>query len=54
MSWKKASAGETVYNKCPTNATGQSHEPLGIFLSLLRIELLVFIYSEVAPKAEGS
>lgn len=25
MSWKRASAGETVYNKCPTNATGQSH-----------------------------
>lgn len=24
MSWKRASAGETVYNKCPTNATGQS------------------------------
>lgn len=23
MSWKRASAGETVYNKCPTNATGQ-------------------------------
>lgn len=22
MSWKRASAGETVYNKCPTNATG--------------------------------
>ena len=26
MSWKRASAGETVYNKCPTNATGQSHD----------------------------
>lgn len=25
MSWKRTSAGETVYNKCPTNATGQSH-----------------------------
>ncbi|TKS88612.1 Adhesion G protein-coupled receptor B2 [Collichthys lucidus] len=25
MTWKRASAGETVYNKCPTNATGQSH-----------------------------
>nr|XP_057903708.1 adhesion G protein-coupled receptor B2 isoform X6 [Doryrhamphus excisus] len=24
MSWKKASAGETVYNKCPTNATGSA------------------------------
>lgn len=24
MTWKRASAGETVYNKCPTNATGQS------------------------------
>ncbi|XP_054619600.1 adhesion G protein-coupled receptor B2 isoform X12 [Dunckerocampus dactyliophorus] len=23
-SWKKASAGETVYNKCPTNATGSA------------------------------
>lgn len=23
MSWKRASAGETVYNKCPTNATGE-------------------------------
>lgn len=28
MSWKRASAGETVYNKCPTNATGQSHDML--------------------------
>ena len=26
MSWKRASAGETVYNKCPTNATGQSRD----------------------------
>lgn len=25
MSWKRASAGETVYNKCPTNATGWLH-----------------------------
>ncbi|CAK6949712.1 adhesion G protein-coupled receptor B2 isoform X3 [Scomber scombrus] len=24
MSWKRASAGETVYNKCPTNATGSA------------------------------
>uniref|UniRef100_A0A3Q1H7N3 Adhesion G protein-coupled receptor B2 n=1 Tax=Anabas testudineus TaxID=64144 RepID=A0A3Q1H7N3_ANATE len=24
MSWKGASAGETVYNKCPTNATGSA------------------------------
>lgn len=23
MTWKRASAGETVYNKCPTNATGE-------------------------------
>jgi len=22
MTWKRASAGETVYNKCPSNATG--------------------------------
>uniref|UniRef100_A0A672FQH0 Adhesion G protein-coupled receptor B2 n=1 Tax=Salarias fasciatus TaxID=181472 RepID=A0A672FQH0_SALFA len=26
MSWKRASAGETVYNKCPSNATGQSFD----------------------------
>ncbi|XP_052325703.1 adhesion G protein-coupled receptor B2-like isoform X4 [Oncorhynchus keta] len=24
MTWKRASAGETVYNKCPTNATGSA------------------------------
>ncbi|XP_074542246.1 adhesion G protein-coupled receptor B2 isoform X5 [Halichoeres trimaculatus] len=24
MAWKRASAGETVYNKCPTNATGSA------------------------------
>ncbi|XP_077937254.1 brain-specific angiogenesis inhibitor 2 isoform X25 [Gasterosteus aculeatus] len=24
MSWKRASAGETVYNKCPTNTTGSA------------------------------
>ncbi|XP_061521683.1 adhesion G protein-coupled receptor B2 isoform X14 [Phycodurus eques] len=24
ISWKRASAGETVYNKCPTNATGSA------------------------------
>uniref|UniRef100_A0A8C7PTR8 Adhesion G protein-coupled receptor B2 n=1 Tax=Oncorhynchus mykiss TaxID=8022 RepID=A0A8C7PTR8_ONCMY len=24
MTWKSASAGETVYNKCPTNATGSA------------------------------
>ncbi|XP_043073623.1 adhesion G protein-coupled receptor B2 isoform X12 [Puntigrus tetrazona] len=24
MTWKKASAGETVYNKCPSNATGSA------------------------------
>ncbi|XP_034455590.1 adhesion G protein-coupled receptor B2 isoform X12 [Hippoglossus hippoglossus] len=24
MSWKRASAGETVYNKCPTNSTGSA------------------------------
>uniref|UniRef100_A0A673M3F0 Adhesion G protein-coupled receptor B2 n=1 Tax=Sinocyclocheilus rhinocerous TaxID=307959 RepID=A0A673M3F0_9TELE len=24
MTWKRASAGETVYNKCPSNATGTS------------------------------
>uniref|UniRef100_A0A672FKF8 Adhesion G protein-coupled receptor B2 n=1 Tax=Salarias fasciatus TaxID=181472 RepID=A0A672FKF8_SALFA len=24
MSWKRASAGETVYNKCPSNATGSA------------------------------
>ncbi|KAF7669318.1 hypothetical protein LDENG_00206520 [Lucifuga dentata] len=24
MSWKRASAGETIYNKCPTNATGSA------------------------------
>lgn len=25
MTWKKAAAGEIVYNKCPPNATGQFH-----------------------------
>lgn len=25
MSWKRASVGETVYNKCPTNVIGQWH-----------------------------
>lgn len=34
MAWKRASAGETVYNKCPTNATGQSHDALANICSL--------------------
>lgn len=34
MSWKRASAGETVYNKCPTNATGQSCDILQLVNTL--------------------
>lgn len=29
--WKRASAGETVYNKCPSNATGKSSKIIRLF-----------------------
>lgn len=48
MSWKRASAGETVYNKCPTNATGQSHNVLKLVMLSVSCSVLTLLDNTIA------